>query len=125
VKRLAKFLIVMALASTIGLHWAFLQSVAWSSMLAENLRSTSFTRALQLTFDGKHPCCLCKAIANGKASEHKADSTLSLKKFEFPPAAILAPLAPPASFQVLTQGDSRAHSRPLAPPTPPPRSLFV
>jgi hypothetical protein len=125
VKRLAKFLIVTALAASIGLHWALLQSVAWSSMLAANLRSASFAQAVQLTFDGKHPCCLCKAIAREKASEQKSDSQLSLKKLEFPPAAALAAREPAALFPVLTKGDLFARVRLLAPPTPPPRSCLA
>ena len=35
-------------------------------MLADNLTTHSFGAALQRTFDGKHPCPLCKAIAEGK-----------------------------------------------------------
>ena len=111
----------MALASSIGLHWALLQSVAWTSMLAGNWRATSFTQAVQRTFDGKHPCCLCKAIARGKSSERKADSNFSLKKFEFPPAKLLAPLLSPASFPSYARRDLCARVRLFAPPTPPPR----
>jgi hypothetical protein len=128
-KWLAKFLIVMALSASIGLHWVLLQSVAWSTMLADNLRTTSFTQAMQRTFDGKHPCCLCKAIASGKSSERKADANFSLKKFEFPLAKVLAPLSPPAPRQLWTRDNLFARVRLLPPPTPPPRlsspALFV
>jgi hypothetical protein len=34
--RFSKFLVVVALVTTTGLHWAVLQSVAWTTMLASN-----------------------------------------------------------------------------------------
>ena len=73
--RFGKFIVVVALVTTTGLHWAMLQSVAWTTMLADNLRTQSLTEAVTHTFDGKHPCCLCKAIAAGKKSEQKKEFT--------------------------------------------------
>jgi hypothetical protein len=64
--RSAKFILVLALAGSIGLHWAFFQSLAWTSMLAENLRRDSLAQAVTHTFEGWHPCSICKAIADGK-----------------------------------------------------------
>jgi hypothetical protein len=46
-----------------GAHWGALQSVAWTRMLAENLRTVLFADAVVRTFDGQHPCSLCKVIA--------------------------------------------------------------
>jgi hypothetical protein len=68
-----KFLVVLALVLSTGLHWAALQTVAWTTMLADNLRQQSLTQAVSQTFDGQHPCCLCKAIAAGKQSEKKTE----------------------------------------------------
>jgi hypothetical protein len=124
-KRWAKILMVMALASSIGLQWALLQAVAWTSMLTENLRTTSFAQAVHLTFDGKHPCSLCKAIATGERSEHKNESKAPSTKFEFPPAGELGQWATPGQFPVVTSGDLVAHVLPSRPPTPPPRSFFA
>ena len=36
--RLSRFAIVIALACTIGLHWALCQAVAWASMVGLILR---------------------------------------------------------------------------------------
>jgi hypothetical protein len=44
--RLAKFVLVLALSCSIGSHWAFLQSLAWTSMLAANLRRDSLAQAV-------------------------------------------------------------------------------
>ena len=91
-------------------------------MLVDNLTTTSFSVALQRTFDGKHPCSLCKVIAEGKKSEKRSNTPLPLKKYEglsqlvafafFPPASSTLEEAPVACFEILSH----------APPTPPPRA---
>jgi len=121
-RRLTKLLIVLALACVVGLHWAFLQSFAWTTMLVDNLATTSFSGALQRTFDGKHPCALCKAIAEGKKSEKKADTLLRLKKFEGLSASVAIALPPPASFPPIAAPNASLEAVSHAPPTPPPRA---
>jgi hypothetical protein len=96
--RFGKFLVVVALVTTTGLHWAVLQSVAWTTMLADNLRTQSLTEAVTHTFDGNHPCCLCKAIAAGRKSEQKKEFTAPLQKLEFPPVKENFVLIAPSSF---------------------------
>jgi hypothetical protein len=113
---------VLALACSIGLHWAFLQSFAWTTMLVDNLATTSFSAALQRTFDGKHPCALCKAVAEGKKSEKKADTLLRLKKFEAMSASVVLALSPPASFPPIAAPNASLEAFSHAPPTPPPRA---
>jgi len=115
----------MALVVTTGAHWAVLQSVAWTTMLAENLRSHSINEAVTCTFDGKHPCCLCKAIAAGKKSEKKSEFTLQLKKLEFPPAAEKLILVAPSRCGPLPLANAFAETLNQSPPTPPPRGCSV
>ena len=121
-RRLPKLLIVLGLACSIGLHWALLQSFAWTTMLVDNLATTSFSAAVQRTFDGKHPCALCKAIAKGKKSEKKADTLLQLKKFEGLSTPVVIAVAPPASFPTIEAPNASLEAVSHAPPTPPPRA---
>ena len=85
-KRLGKIFLVLALVATLGAHWALLQTVAWTTMLADNLCTHSAKEAVTETFDGNHPCEMCKAIAAGKQSEKKTEFNLQMQKLEFPPA---------------------------------------
>jgi hypothetical protein len=124
-QRLGHALTLLAVLTVMGLHWAVLQSVAWERMLAENLGRTPLFAALQETFDGKHPCALCKAIAVGKNSEQKKDIARQHGKLEFPPQQAVPQPSAPASFQLLIPGDTFADSFATAPPVPPPRSLFA
>ena len=63
--RLTRIAIVAALACSIGLHWGFLQSAAWVGMVIHYSQDAPLKEALVKTFDGKHPCALCKEIAKG------------------------------------------------------------
>ena len=116
---------VAALVLTTGLHWAALQTVAWTTMLADHLCQQSFTEAVSQTFDGQHLCPLCRAILAGKKAEKKSAAVTSDLKMEFPPMmdklALIAP--PPASALSLASRSAGASF--LKPPSPPPRGLFV
>jgi hypothetical protein len=123
--RTGHFFLIIALLAATGLHWNVLQSLAWTAMLAENLHTTSLHQALEKTFDGHHPCSLCKLVSAGKAAEKKSDFTLQLKKLEYPPTTEKIVLHAPARFQWLSAPDAFAGSLPQRPPTPPPRPFFV
>ena len=91
-------------------------------MLACNLRTTSFAAAFQRTFDGKHPCALCKAVAQARKSEKKSDTLFSLKKFEALNQAVAVLVSPPASFPAIEAQAKFFAALAHAPPTPPPRA---
>ena len=90
-------------------------------MLADNLRHDSISLAVTRTFDGQHPCSLCKAIAAGKKTEKKSESTPHVKTLEFPPAAENFVLTIPARFGLPVRADLPSESFSKTPPTPPPR----
>ena len=68
---------VAVLVLSLGLHWALLQTVAWTGMLVSYSRDGSFKQAVAKTFDGKHPCPLCKVIEKGRAEEKKQEQQQS------------------------------------------------
>ena len=81
--RLPKIALVVALAISIGRHCGFLQTLAWGGMVVKYSQDAPFKDAVVMTFDGKHPCTLCKQIAQGKRSEKKSEFPPTSKKFEF------------------------------------------
>jgi hypothetical protein len=123
--RIGKFSLVLALVATLGAHWALLQTVAWTTMLADNLCTHSAKEAVTETFDGNHPCDLCKAIAAGKQSEKKTEFSLQSRKLEFLPANENFVLIAPSQFQLLPQENSFAKSLSQKPLLQPPRGFFV
>ena len=119
--RLPKLLMAIALASSIGLHWAFFQSVAWVGMVITYSQEGSLTEALVKTFDGKHPCSLCNHIAQAKQSQKKSDRHFEPKKLEFICASQVISLVPPLHSQLQRAGNSTALQFSETPPAPPPR----
>lgn len=115
--------LITALIAVIGGHWAVLQTVAWTTMLAGNLRTVPFAVAVQRTFGGNHPCCLCNEIAAGKRSEKKAQFPSQLKRLEFVSDLAVFVFTAPSDFWLLNESAPRLVSWTHPPPVPPPRSL--
>ena len=120
--RVGKVVVVFALATMLVAQWALLQTVAWTTMFADNLHSNSFSLAVEKTFDGQHPCPLCKAIDAGKKSEQKSGFTAQTQRLEFPPTEEHFVFIAPARFQFLPLENFFAKSFLQKPPTPPPRA---
>ena len=124
--RFGKCLVVIALVLSTGLHWAALQTVAWTTMLAANLSSQqSLSEAVSETFDGKHLCPLCRAIAAGKKSEKKSDALTLKLKIEYPPVADKFVLVAPRMFKTFQADNLFADCLTGKPPLPPPRNFSV
>jgi len=83
-KRLARHggcvMMALALFLVAGGHWATLQGMAWATMVKEFSKNGSLTEAVGKTFDGKHPCPMCKKIASARTSEEKLPATVKVDK---------------------------------------------
>jgi hypothetical protein len=123
--RCGKWLVIILLVLTTGTHWLALQTVAWTTMLAANLTISSLSQAVSDTFDGEHPCPLCKTVAAGKKAEKESEATAPVLKMEYPPVTDQIALFAPAAFSLLPQANIFADSLSHKPPLPPPRSFFV
>ena len=123
-------LAALALFSLAGGQWGVAQSVAWVSMLRDYAKETgSIAQAVSETFDGEHPCELCKQIAMAKADEKKAPELSLLAKRA--KAEKGAPVAgdglsltrPPVADVTWVQMNSSSWMpRFERPPSPPPRA---
>jgi hypothetical protein len=121
--RLPRLALVAALACSIGLHWGFLQAVAWVGMLVNYSQNAPFEEAVVKTFDGKHPCALCKRIAQGKRSEKKAEFPPTGKKFEFSYSVAAFVFVAPSGYWEVRWPEDSAALLVRTPPVPPPRRL--
>ena len=123
--RLPRMVIALALASSIGLHWTVLQVVAWAGMIVSYSQEAPLGEAVVKTFDGEHPCNLCKQIAKGKQSEKKSEFKFEVKKLEFRYTPFAFVFLAPSCFRELRAGDDRADLLTHSPPVPPPRGLVA
>lgn len=72
--RVASFrLILMAFFALrlLGGDLAVLQVVAWSGMIVARTTEQGVAAAVESTFDGEHPCPLCKALKTAQETEDK------------------------------------------------------
>jgi hypothetical protein len=120
-RRLGHGLLIVALLCATGGQWALLQSVAWAAMLANNARTECLADAITQTFDGRHPCPLCRRIQQSRQSEKKSDLQTETKKLEYPRETVVFVFTAPGHFFLLGDRGSPALLLPEAPPTPPPR----
>ncbi len=121
--RLGNCLLIVALIGVTGGHWAVLQTIAWTKMLADNLQTATLEAALTKTFDGKHPCKLCKSIDAGKRAEKKADLPLEIKKLEFVSQCPVFVFSAPQDFRLVPVFASISDGLTHRPSVPPPRSF--
>lgn len=121
--RLSKLAVVAALAGSLGLHWGLLQSVAWLGMVVTYSQNEPLGQAMVKTFDGNHPCALCKEIAKDRQSEKKPESVPVVKKFEFSYSAAAFVFAAPSQCWEIRWPQESCAVRTLPPPVPPPRQL--
>src|SRR5438876_205799 len=100
--KMAHVLIVCTLVCAIGGQWVILQSVAWVGMAVSYSRDSTLTEALLKTFDGQHPCKLCKVVQEGKNAEKKRNAQKQFTKLDLfvavHPATVL--FSQPASIGV-------------------------
>ena len=124
-KRFGHCLLIIALLGATGGHWAVLQTVAWADMLAKNLQTDSVEAAIAKTFDGSHPCKLCKQISAGKASEKKSEVPFQIKKLEFISERPAFVFVAPQDFELMAELFSSLDGLTHHPSVPPPRSRSV
>jgi hypothetical protein len=119
--KFSRFLLVLALLVSIGGHWALLQSVAWTQMLVERSQKSTLLEAVKTTFDGAHPCDLCKRIANNHDDERAPSQPLVKGKLDLIFARQSAFIFLPASAFQWPQSERTAEPRAEQPSLPPPR----
>jgi hypothetical protein len=114
----------LALFLVMGGHYALIQTVAWTTMLRDFSRTGSLTEAVSKTFDGEHPCPLCKKIFQAHTAEEKTSLSIKAEKktevfvvqksARIPLPAYSPMIYPPSPFVLMPE-------RREAPPLPVPR----
>ncbi len=122
--RTRQIIVALVLVLTLGLHWAALQSLAWASMIVRYSQQQTLAVAISKTFDGEHPCGLCKIIQTARAGEPDQPARLVPKPMlcdwlcDLPGPVLVSERRAGPEFSPLSRLTGE-HS--LQPPTPPPR----
>jgi hypothetical protein len=128
VKKAARFLLVCSLMVSIGAQWALLQGVAWVGMaVTYSVQDGSVAEGLSKTFDGEHPCPLCKMVKKGveddqgPAQESKGGKGKA--KAEFCLTEHVRVDAPAATRQGILRESQQAEVLMMAPEGRPPKAI--
>jgi hypothetical protein len=122
--RAGRVLSVVALAYLVGGHWAVLQSIAWLGMVSQYSQHEDIGTALVQTFDGKHPCPLCLAIAKKRQTEDRQVAQNVANELV---AVLLEPTwmtSQSGRSLAYFEFEYRPEARRTAPPVPPPRGSW-
>jgi hypothetical protein len=126
--RIIRIILVLgAILHLSGGQWGVLQGIAWTKMLIEYSQADGLRQGIIKTFDGEHPCEMCKSISKSLESEKKQDpgrpirvDGFSLKDLlPFPIATLQrrdVPLSSPAAHWFVVSIHPQWRSIPLAPP---------
>ncbi|GAA5480158.1 hypothetical protein [Haloferula helveola] len=131
--RIVRVILVLgAILHLSGGHYGVLQCIAWANMLVSYSAEGGLMEGARMTFDGEHPCGMCKAISAAKEHDRqdgeKAPPTgvdkLSLKDLKLTERISLDALRPDdfkhPGFSRPTGLSTQTSN---APPSPPPRRV--
>jgi hypothetical protein len=122
--RFSRIVTFIALLQILGGHWAILQTAAWVGMVVSYTQSdSSLPEALKKTFDGDHPCVVCKMVKSGRASEEKKDLSYEVVKLDAVLADQIELPAPARENYYLVTLLRRIPGGAWPVPTPPPRTI--
>jgi hypothetical protein len=117
----AQIFTAILLAIAIGGHWAILQSLAWAGMIVNYAQTDSVREAFSKTFDGKHPCAVCKFVQHGTQNEKKPQAFKSMPKLDPMIQSDVPVFESRAPFPICSTDEPILLSRRYLPPIPPPR----
>jgi len=120
--KISRLLLIASLALTLGFHWTILQTVAWVGMIVDYSGQGTVCEAVAKTFDGQHPCPICKLVRSGKSTEGKSEIKPTAQRFDLFAASEIAVYFPPSPQPAFFPVASMT-GRLETPPLPPPRSV--
>jgi hypothetical protein len=75
-RRVIEIVLALSFLCASNAHLPVLQIVAWAGMITKYSQQRSLAEAVKMTFDGEHPCRMCKAI---KKQQEQAPSLEEIK----------------------------------------------
>ena len=73
----ASLLVLVATLMAMNVHLGIAQYAAWATMIYDYQASEgSLSKAVEMTFDGEHPCDLCHVVRRGMDSEAQEDEAV-------------------------------------------------
>lgn len=125
-----RLLLILVTVFSIGLHCAVVQMVGWVSMTVKYSKSNSLSEALVMTFDGSHPCELCKFVEKELGNTQDDSPRVQGKKSDakLPPFTWrvnnIRSVCHPCLWIAIVTSDVHIRTVRARPPLPPPREVM-
>lgn len=120
-RRLTHLVVLAAFIFSCGGQWYALQCVAWVNMIREYSEMVPLTEAVSMTFSGKYPCAMCKALAEKKQAENDKIASVEKDAKKFFAAVTDEVEGPVVADLHYPDFPTALETRAEAPPSPPPR----
>jgi len=121
--RAFRVVVLSSFLISIGMHTAVLQAAAWARMTVDFARRDTVAVSLEKTFDGRHPCPICRALkTTGSPASLTPAPTHSRLAFVAPTAAPNA--ARVASFWGVASPPLPLLQSAVFPFAPPPKAVL-
>lgn len=123
---------LVAALHLVGGHWGIMQMVAWATMLRDYTVERGLMVGVKDTFDGEHPCDMCRTIATEMGQEEQKKLPLGKnlqepvsKWFGMQDRIVLPGLKLNEQVAERRNDASRSHATcwEIRPAVPPPRAL--
>jgi len=124
-RRLTHLVVLAAFIFSCGGQWYALQCVAWINMIHDYSQMVPFTEAVGMTFSGKYPCAMCKALAEKKQQQNDKIASVDKDAKKFFARATDEVESPLATALHYPDFRNALQTRAEAPPSPPPRSALA
>lgn len=123
--KVIRTIILGVMCLSLGLQWAVIQGIAWTTMLVSYSSTEGLIQGLSKTFDGEHPCPLCEAVEDGsQQSSRQAAETgdATGRKMDAVLSSILRLMPPPGEPVIYPELARKALQRSWPPAEGPPRA---
>ncbi|MEQ1918219.1 MAG: hypothetical protein ABL955_03395 [Elusimicrobiota bacterium] len=124
-RRCLRIFLVSTLLYGAGVQWLVLQGTAWTGMLVARTGASTLREAIVTTFDGSHPCRMCRFVQKQAGTSDQMPRTTG--------STLSADLAAVSGIVVSAPGVSSSwpheeishRSRVASPPVAPPPKSFL
>jgi len=120
----ARCLALVAVLMICGGHWTAMQAIAWARMLVDYTQRSGVVMAVSETFDGAHPCSMCRAVEKGSSEQKQPDvqaSVLKITMLQWQPMRLIFQEPGRIPWRI---SDWQMSARADEPSVPPPRMIL-
>jgi hypothetical protein len=112
--------LALCLLCSLNAHLPVLQVAAWARMIVKFSAQEDFASAIRDTFDGEHPCKMCRVIKKETTRSQESLKAAPVLKTDLLLVHVAMPVPPPLGVRLAFQPMSESRDVFSSPPEVPP-----